>query len=478
MIRYFYRSTVKWYISTPISAHKHVPGRAFLLTNISVHVNSYQYSSKTFCVVKRNMNMFKLADYDCIGFDLDNTLVRYKVTDLMHMEYEILATFMVNKRGYNKKLLEPLTDNDLDFMQKGLVLDFERGNILKLGLDGIIHKACHGTHLLNKDQIKEIYPEQKWEVTDIFCSNAQALMETWNGPLSQKMRSVLDYFDIPASLVFARAVDILDEECESHQDKYNIWPDILDGMIYMFSIDHFELDKGIFGHVKKNPEKYLHKANITAIISWLQQIEPKPVTFLLTGSNIDYVNFIATYALGEKWQSIFDIVICFAKKPGFFTTDRPFLEVVQNKKTDIISQHLQKGKIYSQGNWKDLHKFFSFTTGKKNPQCLYIGDNLVQDVYVPNAFTYCDTISIVEEVMSEKKDNCMDLCCKQYPDKKILNSKLWGSYFCLTDLKTNVDTFWGYIIKKHSKLCVSCIDEILTIAVDKSFPCFDKYKKS
>lgn len=452
-----YRST-KWCINTYISVHKQITNRGVLLTDIIVYVNSYQYSPKVYYTTERNMNMLKLADYDCIGFDLDNTLLRYNVTNLMHTEYEMLATFMVDNRGYNKKLLNPLTDNDLDFMQKGLLLDFERGNILKISSDGVIHKACHGTHLLTKDQIKKIYPDQKWEITDIFCNNP---LDTWNGPLSKKIRSVLDYFDIPVGLVFARAVDALDEECESYQNKYNIWPDILDGMMYMFFISHIEPDKGIYNHVKKNPEKYLHKANITAITSWLKQVKQKSVIFLLTGSHADFVNFVANYALGEEWQSIFDIVVCSARKPGFFTSNRPFLDVVQNKKTDIVSQNLQKGKIYGEGNWKDLREFFSCITKKENPRCLYIGDNLVQDIYVPNAFACCDTISVVEEVMSEKNDHCINVCREQHPDEKMLNSQLWGSYFCLTDSKTTVDTFWGHIIKKHSKLCVSSVDEIL-----------------
>ncbi|XP_014476838.1 PREDICTED: 5'-nucleotidase domain-containing protein 1 isoform X1 [Dinoponera quadriceps] len=471
-LRYSYCNTIKWCVNIHTSVHKQITSGAVLLTNITVHVKSY--SSKVYCITEHNMSAFKLADYDCIGFDLDNTLVRYNIANLMHMEFNMLATFMVDNRRYSKKLLEPLTDNDLDFMQKGLLLDFERGNILKIGSDGVIHRACHGTHLLNKDQIQKIYSEQRWEVTDIFCNN---VLDAWNGPLSEKVRSVLDYFDVPASLVFARAVDALDEEHESCQDKYNIWPDILDGMIYMFSIDHFESDKGIFGHIKQNPEKYLHKTDSTALISWLQQIKPKPVTFLLTGSNVDYVNFIANYALGEEWQFIFDIIVCYAKKPGFFTANRPFLDVIQNKNTDIISQQLERGKIYSEGNWKGLREFFR-TMGKENPRCLYIGDNLVQDIYVPNAFAYCDTISVVEEIISEKHGYCTNLCSEQNLDEKMLNSKLWGSYFYLTDLKANVDTFWGHIIKKHSKLCISRVEEILTTAMDKPFPSFDNGGKS
>ena len=39
----------------------------------------------------------------------------------------------------------------------------------------------------------------------------------------------------------------------------------------------------------------------------------------MTGSNVDFASFTASNSLGEKWQSLFDIVGCFARKPGLFT---------------------------------------------------------------------------------------------------------------------------------------------------------------
>ena len=68
---------------------------------------------------------FRITDYDCVGFDLDNTLLRYKVGNMMRMEYEVLAEYLVEK-GYSKKhLMQPI---DVDFLQKGLILDFHRGD--------------------------------------------------------------------------------------------------------------------------------------------------------------------------------------------------------------------------------------------------------------------------------------------------------------------------------------------------------------
>lgn len=84
---------------------------------------------------------FTLKHYDSIGFDLDNCLVRYNVANCLSMEYRILAEFLVQK-GYSENLLKPL-DDDIDFLQKGLILDFEKGNLLRIcpGLNIIEHSS-------------------------------------------------------------------------------------------------------------------------------------------------------------------------------------------------------------------------------------------------------------------------------------------------------------------------------------------------
>ncbi|XP_012530395.1 5'-nucleotidase domain-containing protein 1 [Monomorium pharaonis] len=410
---------------------------------------------------------FKFTDYDCIGFDLDNTLLRYNVTNLVHMEYEILARFLVDKRGYSgKRLLAPLTDDDLDFLQKGLLLDLERGNVLRVSPDGVIRRACHGSRLLNVEQIREIYPEQRWEATDAFCRDS---LETWNGPLSEKVRGLLDYFDIVTSIAFARVVDTLDEEHGSPLDKYDSWIDIKDGLVYMFIKEHFDTGEGIFGYIKKNPEKYLRKCS-TDTISWLREVKKKAVTFLITGSHVNFANFTASYALGEDWRSLFDIVVCYARKPGFFSSNRSFFDIENNNETNVASRELKRGEIYSQGNWNDLLKFFARITGKTNQRCVYIGDNLIQDIYAPSAFTRCDTVAVIEELTSEG----MLHHASTHPDEKILNSKLWGSYFCLKDSTINEDSLWGNMIKKYAKLCIPDISLITQRPLHEPIPCFDK----
>lgn len=205
------------------------------VSSFSTHFKNYSITISVNRSAQVNMNTFKFSDYDCIGFDLDNTLLRYNVTNMGYLVYEILADYLVKEKGYSAKyLLKPLEDKDLDFMQKGLFLDFERGNILRISADGKIQRVCHGTNLLSIEKIQEIYPKQRWDAIDAFCND---MFSTWNGPISMKMRALLDYFDISTSLIFARLIDTLDEEHRAPLKAYNVWPDMLDGLIEMYNKD-------------------------------------------------------------------------------------------------------------------------------------------------------------------------------------------------------------------------------------------------
>lgn len=191
---------------------------------------------------------FRISDYDCVGFDLDNTLLRYKIADMVQLEYEALARFLVDSKGYaGDALLRPHTEQ-LDFLQRGLILDLRRGNVLKVAADGFIRRAAHGTRFLSDAEVVEVYGAARhWSEIDAYAGN---LLYTWEGPAAQSMRTLLDYFDLPFSLLFGRCVDELDAERRRRGETvaagvntYDIWPDILEGVYQLYSREHFQVSK-------------------------------------------------------------------------------------------------------------------------------------------------------------------------------------------------------------------------------------------
>lgn len=410
---------------------------------------------------------FRFSDYDCVGFDLDNTLLRYHIGNVIELEYDIMSKYLVEHRGYSSRyLLQPL---DVDFLQKGLVIDFQRGNILKLGPDGTIHQATHGTKKMVEAEIIAYYgSDKRWSVTTEYCEN---MLVAWNGPLSEKIRTVLDYFDICATILFGRIIDTLDEDARERIGHYNVWPDLLDALVNMYSREHFGRNVGgYFKALKEHPDKYLQKASPN-LVSWLRELKKTKTTFLITGSHMDFANFTASYALGPEWPELFDVVVGFAKKPGFFIGAKPFIRLEGATETEPLTpSQLERHHIYSQGNWRDLTVLLQRLSHKQNPRYLYIGDNLIQDVYTPSKFTKADTVAIVEEMTAEgMKDNPL-----RHPDALYLQSDFWGSYFVANANPRCQEepSLWADLIKRHARICVPTIDEVIQYPLDHSFNSF------
>lgn len=408
---------------------------------------------------------YRLSDYDCVGFDLDGTIVKYNISNMVKLVYETLSQFLVDQKGYDANYLrKPL---NVDFLQKGLTIDFQNGNVLQLAPDGSIHRACHGTRLLTDAEVEDLYGSDK--SSPLTQEYTQNMLDAWNGPISQRIRSVMDHFDVPVTLAFARCVDNIEARVENDEEnaigKYNIHQDLLDGLTYMFQRDNFANNTGgFFPALKKNPELYLHKCSDN-VRNWLKTLKTQKKIFLVTGSHVDFASFTNEYCLGEDLKSMYDIVVTFARKPGFFTGRRPFVSLTDGKEMDLVEpENIHLGSIYSQGNWQDLYELFKRETGLKHPKCVYFGDNVLQDVFAPDEFTRCFSVAISEEMRSEGVG-----ADKAHID--VLASNTWGSYFYQKGGKCSL---WCDIIQRHSVICVPNLDVLVDIPLDfeiQSFKC-------
>ena len=412
---------------------------------------------------------FCILNYDIIGFDLDNTLLRFNINNMVPLYYHLLKEFLVIERKYPKQLLQ--LQFDANFLLKGLIIDANRGNLLKVSADGTILKATHGTTFLSDQEIIGIYGLSRT------CSNVQTFVKdplaAWNEPIDKELRALMDYFDIGVSLVFAQTVDVIDD-LSSGGDKlqkqdYKIWPDMLDGIGQIYNRDNFANGKSsFFEALKCNPDKYLLKTD-TSVIKLLRQLKAcGKALFLLSGSNIDFANFTATYALGTEWQDLFDYVITFAKKPKFFQEQRQFFKVEnlsEIPESEISLTVLLTPKTnYSRGNWEQLKESICNKVLQKNPkdvETLYVGDNILQDVYAPKVVSSINSLVVLEELL--ENDN-------NYDFKKIIHSPLWGSYFS----ENGIPTLWSKLIEKYSKLCISNMNVIAKVSIKDNIHCENK----
>ncbi|XP_067840798.1 5'-nucleotidase domain-containing protein 1 isoform X3 [Heptranchias perlo] len=336
---------------------------------------------------------FSLADSDVIGFDLDHTLCRYNVPETFALIYDSFAQFLVEQKGYDRELMT-VTPDCWDFCFKGLLLDLEDGNLLKLGEDGTVLRASHGTRILTVEEILETYgKKRKWKH-----------FKTINGTFARsgKYHFYDNYFDLPGALLCARVVDLLDQN--RNVKKYEFWKDVIASIEYNYKASAFKEGSGIyFPSVKKDPGKYLLRCS-ESVKDWLRRLKNAgKVLLLITSSHSDYCRLLCEYILGEDFEEIFDIIITNALKPGFFSQipqQRPFRTLANDEEREPLPS-LEKPGWYSQGNWSHLNELLKTITGKSEPKAVYFGDSMRSDIFPAHSYNNCETVLVLEELEVE-----------------------------------------------------------------------------
>lgn len=375
---------------------------------------------------------FNFRDYDVVGFDLDNTLLQYNLTNLFKLQYSFLSKYLTEKKGYSSIALSgELTDKDADFIQRGLFLDLSRGNVLHLKNDGFIIKATHGTKLMSDVSVENTYGKNRiWSLITKYIDNKLLL---WD---STETRTFLDFTDSIATLVFAKAIDSVDEAHQEKCEKYNVWPDVLEAIVEMYKTDSTYILT-----IASNLSTYTVNRDET-IVEWLRTLKKQTKVILITGAEFEIAQVTAPLCLGPGFRELFDIIIYNAKKPGFFTLNRRFYSLDDKEVQDITLP----GE-YKYGNWEGIYESFRRHL-QKEPKCVYIGDNPLQDIYAPTTIPLkLDTVAVIEEVAGEG----LHPDVQNYPHKTYVCSEFWGPFL------DGGLTILGDILKKSSKLIIPSI---------------------
>lgn len=390
-------------------------------------------------------------DYDAIGFDLDNCLCRYHISELFKLEYNLLSNFIEKQNNHPTDSLNKPYEDGVDFILKGLFLDVKRGNVLKIGADGQILQGTHGTRPLSAQEIGKVYANSHWSLSDKYVTDPLCTLAT-------ERQVVTDYFDLPVALVFARIVDDLDKL--GPQETYDIYPEILACLCNIYDHEQLFSNKGDFYKaLKKEPERYIIPSD-PKLFNWLKSLkEAGKKMFLITGANYDFALYITNYCLGPKWNELFDFVVYQAKKPSFWHSNRPYKTV---KNIIISNEEVQLNEEYFEGNYKVLYSLLQKEMQISSPKVVYVGDSIIQDVYAPNFYSGLDTVAIVEELEAEGAYGFSQTSCD---NAKSIKSNVWGSFF----KHNNVDTIWKKFITQHSVMATPSINLFLEHPIEYKY---------
>ncbi|BFZ10027.1 hypothetical protein BsWGS_13065 [Bradybaena similaris] len=446
------------------------------------------------------------ANCDVLGFDMDYTLSRYKFVPFFNMVYEGVCTFLVEHKNYSSSIFHGLNE-DKDLIYKGLIVDFQKGNVLKLGHDGIILRATHGTKTLSQREIETVYKDKKFADYESFKQGMKSADGKW--------RFFENYFDIPGLVAFSKIIDYFREQnmYESSSTYEHVWADVLAALEDMYSPSHFADCRGhFFKHMTKDMNKYATPAS-QQVKDWLRALRMNNrKLFLLTSSYPDFAAHVMNFILGSDWRSYFDLILTGGRKPRFFTESKPFIEV-KNQKLGQEVKRLRTGGEYCHGNYSDLMVFLREVTKKQDPTVIYFGDNLWADAWPSKTLGGWKSVLVLEEMDAEGyvvsdgtvpgHEIVIDDASKPLSKQKIkyehsslvtaeemelMVSDFWGSIF-LDENSTaseilppsrfslearQMNTAFGDLISQYSDICVPSIEYLSGVPVDHNFTAFSE----
>ena len=351
-------------------------------------------------------------DVDVIGFDIDFTLLLYNKKHMTHLIYDSLCEFLIKHKNYPEKIRYSENKDFVDaFSCKNIVIDYKRGNALKLRKDKSIIKAYHGKKELTKEEIYSQYENGTFSVFNIsifynsdFCIN-------------------IDSFQPQNVALFLICVDLFDKsELNIIKDYEDIIKNIGDGMNFNYKINSFE-DFSTFGYyfpeIYKHPELYLYiKYNCEALLDKLRKKGKK--LFFATNSNYSYSHYILEKVLGENYHDYFDL--CFYKscKPGFFQDPKESnpkcyfyndqQEISCTEMSDDTYKKIYEGNhILTGGSYVLVEHFFQKMFNKNELKCVFVGDNIMGDCEVPSRLKNWESVFIFDDIkldfIGENPDN-------------------------------------------------------------------------
>lgn len=332
--------------------------------------------------VNRTLNLKKIK---YIGLDMDHTLIKYHSERFEELAYEQMKKKLVQKYSYPDEVLS------LKFEYKrairGLVIDKNRGNLLKVSRYGAVRECYHGLQRID-------FKKMKTQFGTIFIDLNNSDFDT-----------IDTTFSISHACLFSQLVELKETRFKNQIPEFSQMASDLQDVL-----DQSHRDGSIKDVVINNLDKYIFKRE-ELIKNILKFIKHGKEFFIVTNSDFDYTNTLLSYAIdeflpkGQKWTDVFKWVVTLSNKPRFFYDQLPILKV--DPKTGRMQNHsgeLLPG-IYQGGSSSHLSNHWDVT----GDEILYVGDHIYGDILRLKKDCEWRTALIVEELEYEVEQNKLGL---------------------------------------------------------------------
>ncbi len=325
---------------------------------------------RIFC--NRTLNVRGLA---AIGFDMDYTLVHYRVEEWERRAYEYVRE-RLGERGLPVEGLE----FDPDLAKLGLIIDVELGNLVKANRFGYVKRASHGSQMLDYEAQRVAYARTVLDLAD------------------RRWVFLNTLFGLSEACLFMQLVDRLDEG--------RLAPGIGYPQLYALvrsTLDQTHMEGRLKAEIVAAPERFV-EIDEELPRALLDLIAAGRKLLLITNSEWSYTRAMMSFAFnrflpaGTTWRSLFHLVIVGARKPAFFTERMPAFEVIDDEGRLLPAVgRLEPGRAYLGGHAALIEESLALD----GESILYVGDHIFSDVNVSKSVNRWRTMLVLRDLESE-----------------------------------------------------------------------------
>jgi HAD superfamily 5'-nucleotidase-like hydrolase len=323
--------------------------------------------------VNRILNMKKIK---FIGLDMDHTLIRYHTKNFEETVYKLVVERLILEKHYPCEIKS--FQFDFDHAIRGLVVDCQHGNILKLSRFAAIRHSHHGTKPIEFIEQQRIYRSTYVDLRD------------------PNYIAIDTAFSIAFCVLYAQLVDYKDQCPLSLPNYREIALDVL------HTVDVIHADGSLKKIISENLDHYVIKER--EVVEGLRRyVHFGKKLFILTNSEYLYAKLLLDYAINpflpknEHWCDLFEFVITSANKPRFFYDNLTFLKInPDDARMTNLSGKIVKG-VYQGGNAKK----FTDDLELNGDEILYIGAHIYGDILRLKKHCNWRTALVVDELGAE-----------------------------------------------------------------------------
>jgi HAD superfamily 5'-nucleotidase-like hydrolase len=326
-------------------------------------------SREVFC--NRTLNLRAIR---AVGYDMDYTLVHYRVESWELRAYEHLKRHLMTERW-------PVEGHAFDpqLVTRGLIVDTELGNVLKANRFGYVKRAFHGTRPLEFEEQRRVYSRVMVDLADRRWVFLHTLFSLSEGCMYLQLVDLLDAGRLPDRLDYARLYKHVHE-----------------------SIDATHAEGELKAEIVADPDRYVMRDPETPL-ALLDQKRAGKKLMLITNSEWGYTRAILSNAFDRYlpqdtfWRDLFDVIIIGARKPGFFTGSGPLFEVVNDEGLMKPALALRDGAVFCGGDASLVERYL----GASGDEILYVGDHMWGDVHASKSALRWRTALVLRELEAE-----------------------------------------------------------------------------